>query len=296
MATEESRSDTLQGSERLLSVRRALAVLEALAARPAGATPKELSAALGQHLSTSYRLLHTLVAAGYVVRGEDGLYRLGARIAYLHHGYLAALHPPPAALPLLHTLQLATGESASINQLEGDDVVTTAAVAGSRPDAISAGYIGFAAPAHLFAAGRVLLAWQPAARVEAYLARHAESGSSSLTRARPDLLRRQLETVRAEGYALDRGDGNPHICCVAAPVRDAAGEVAAALAAVAPCGRFRQEEPALIATVLAVCRAIGALPEATPWPDERDDPGPRDRQATVQAALAMVNEAMSRTS
>src|SRR5215211_6745044 len=81
------------------SVHRALGVLEALAARPSGATPKELSQVLGIHLSTSYRLLNTLAAAGYVVRSpRTGLFRLGPRVAYLHHGYLAALSPADDAL------------------------------------------------------------------------------------------------------------------------------------------------------------------------------------------------------
>jgi hypothetical protein len=65
-------------TEQLQTVRRALAVLEALAARPSGASPKELSQALDLHLSTCYRLLNALVAAGYATR-TGGLFRVGAR-------------------------------------------------------------------------------------------------------------------------------------------------------------------------------------------------------------------------
>src|SRR3712207_6074549 len=102
------------------SVHRALAVLETLAARPSGSTPKELSQVLGIHLSTSYRLLNTLAAAGYVVRlPRSGLFRLGRRVAYLHHGYLAALTPAEETLAFLHALQMATGETVMLNQLDG---------------------------------------------------------------------------------------------------------------------------------------------------------------------------------
>src|SRR4051812_28672750 len=123
-----------RGSEidRLQSVRRALGLLEALAVRPGGATPKELSQALELHLSTCYRLLNTLVAGGYALRStSDGLFRLGPRVAYLHHHYLAANQPPAAVVPFVHALQLATGETTMLTQLEGDDIVATQIVKGS---------------------------------------------------------------------------------------------------------------------------------------------------------------------
>jgi hypothetical protein len=48
-------------------------------------TPKALSQALGVPLSTCYRLLNSLVAGGSAIRNlDDGLYRLGSRVAYLH--------------------------------------------------------------------------------------------------------------------------------------------------------------------------------------------------------------------
>ncbi|MGH2617475.1 MAG: IclR family transcriptional regulator, partial [Thermomicrobiales bacterium] len=180
-------------AERLHSVRRALAVLEALAVRPGGATPKELGLALGLHLSTCYRLLNTLVATGYVARDPGGLFRLGSRVAYLHHGYLAALCPPPEAAPFVHALQIATGETAMLHRLEGDDAVTIAIVPGTRPGAIPPGYIGMAAPAHAFAAGRVLLAGLAAPQLEAFLARHVAAPRTPLPGNSADALRTELE-------------------------------------------------------------------------------------------------------
>src|SRR5262245_23980941 len=125
------RDPTASEPEQLQTVRRALAVLEALAARPAGATPKELSQALGLHLSSCYRLLNALVDAGYAAR-YDGLFRVGARVAYVHHGFLESVQPPPGVIPFVHALQLATGETSMLNQLEGDNVMATVTVAGNR--------------------------------------------------------------------------------------------------------------------------------------------------------------------
>ncbi|MGH2614838.1 MAG: IclR family transcriptional regulator [Thermomicrobiales bacterium] len=288
-------------ADRLQSVKRALAVLETLAGRPHGVTPKELSQTLGLHLSTSYRLLNTLAAAGYAVRRPGGgLFRLGPRATYLHHGYLEALRPPPPVLAFVHALQVATGETAMLNQLEGDDVVVTAVVPGNHPTAHASGYVGLAAPAHALAGGRTLLAWLPAAELEAYLNSAAAASGSPFPLSNSGALRAELERIRTKGYALDRGDVHPDICCVAAPVIDPTGAVSMAIATVAPAARFGREEPTLVATVLAVARAIGALLLATPSRDEpvgavQHEPETA-AQATIETAVATVAETMSRVS
>ncbi len=297
MTTQNGRSEG--ESDRLQSVRRAFALLEALAARPGGATPKELSQALGLHLSTCYRLLNTLVSAGYAAHSaSSGLFRLGPRIAYLHNGYVAALQPHPATLPFVHTLQLATGETAMFNHLEGDDVVVTATVAGSRPDSHPPGYAGMAIPAHVLAAGRVLLAGLPAAQFEAHLTRCVTlAGIPPFPATTPAVLREELARIRLAGYALDRGEGNPNVCCVSAPVSDGAG-VVGSIATVAPCARFRREEQTLVAVNLEVARAIGALLTGAAGRDEPTVAGQDEPEEVVQAAMAArlmsVAESMSR--
>jgi IclR family pca regulon transcriptional regulator len=284
--------------DRLQSVRRAFAVLETLAARPRGITPKELSHGLGLHLSTSYRLLNTLVAAGYAVRCADsGLFRLGPRVAYLHHGYLEALSPPEGSLPFVHALHLATGDTAMLNQMEGDDVVCTAVAPGNRSVVLSPLYVGMGAPAHIAAGGRVLLAWLPAAELETYLARRAAEPDSPYPLTNPAALRAELERIRHAGYALDRGEGHPEICCVAAPVIGRSGSITAAVCLMMSSARLKREEPALVAAVLTVAQAISAL-QTTSSRDERDGGDLPDQdeepQAEVEDVLATMSELMSR--
>ena len=284
--------DTLE-TEQLQTVRRALAVLEALAARPSGASPKELSQALDLHLSTCYRLLNALDAAGYATR-TGGLFRVGARVAYVHHGFLEAVQPPPGVIPFIHALQLTTGETAMLNQLDGDNIMATVTVAGNRPGVHPPGYVGQSGPAHLMAAGRVLLASLSAAQIERYLARHAPGSRFPITN--PASLRAELEQIRQLGYGLDRGDDNPNVCCVAAPVTGPSGTFAA-VAIVAPCKRMRREETSLVATVVEVARAIGSLlKSATPREDGAGSDLPDSEAATqaeIEAALATLGEAMS---
>ncbi len=286
------------GADQLHSGRRILAVLEAIASRPRGATPKELSKALGQHLSTCYRLLNTLLVAGYVVRSPDGLFHLGRRLAYLNHRYQASIHPRPEVLAFLHALQMATGETAMLTRLEGDDAVATAIVAGTRANAHPGEYAGVAGPAYALAAGKVLLAWLPDSQRKAYLARCDSLPEIPwFPRAQSEVLRHEFARIRQMGYALDRGDGNPTVCCIAAPICDRAG-VTLSVATIAPCSRLFRDEAQTRPVLLEVARAISGVLAALPEPGEGVYPADLApeavTQAAIEAAMATVSEAMSR--
>jgi IclR family acetate operon transcriptional repressor len=283
--------------DRLQSVRRALGVLEALAVRPGGATPKELSQALNLHVSTCYRLLNTLVSAGYATRPPgSGLFRLGPRVAYLHHHFLAATQPPAAVVPFVHALQLATGETTMFAELDGDDIVATEIVLGSRPAAVP-GYVGFSAPAHLTVSGRSILAWLTPAQIEGYIDRQTDSSALPFPPTSPNRLRTELNQIRHAGYAVDRCEGHPDFGRIAAPVLNQ-DDVVGSVCIVAPCARFRKEEANLITVILAVARAISDLLTETLQPNgpaNSELPEPEAAtQAAIEAALAMITESMSR--
>jgi DNA-binding IclR family transcriptional regulator len=283
--------------DRLQSVQRALGVLEALAVRPSGATPKQLSQALDLHLSTCYRLLNTLVSAGYATRlPGSGLFRLGPRVAYLNHHFVAATRPPAAVVSFVHALQLATGETTMFAELDGDDIVATEIVLGSRPAALP-GYVGFSAPAHLTVSGRSLLAWLTPAQIEGYIDRQANSSASPFPLTSPGRLRTELNQIRHAGYAVDRCEGHPDVGRIAAPVLNQ-DHVVGSVCIVAPCARFRKEEANLITVILAGARAMSDLLTESSQPTgpaNSELPEPEAAtQAAIEAVLAMVTESMSR--
>ena len=286
------------GRDQISSDRRILSVLETIAAQPDGVTPKAVSQALRLHLSTCYRLLNTLRAAGYVVRAPNGHFSLGRRVAYLSHRYESALRPRPEALAFLHALQLATRETAMLCRLEDGDVVVTATVRGSRPGSHPDEYIGLAGPAYAFAAGRVLLAGLPAAQREAILARgQAAPDLPGLPRVSLQSLRDEISKVQQKGFAVDHGDGASGVCCYAAPIRDRAG-VTAAVATVAPCARLRPDEPRVLPILLETARAIStmlrSLPAHQPGAALYDHAAGAVSQVAIETAQAAIADAMSR--
>jgi DNA-binding IclR family transcriptional regulator len=67
----------------------------------------------------------------------------------------------------------------------------------------------------------------------------------------------ELEVVRSEGYALDREELQPGLCCIAAPVRDHSSSVVAALGLAGPSNRLTESR--LRELAIPVTRAAEAI-------------------------------------
>lgn len=256
----KSGAHPLATRDRIQSVTRALNVLDALAAVPEGQTAKEVAMAARLTLATTYHLLNTLAAAGYASRDPvSRLFTLGPRIPQLHQAFLARARPAPSTIPFLRALHQTTGTTVSLARLFGDDAVNIDLIA--APDVIesAAGYVGYSFPAHLIAAGRVLLAWSGPGRLAAYLAGRYGHSAGPYPAANPDGLTVDLERIRSAGYAADRGSSHPDIWCLAAPIVLKSGEAQEAVAIVTNRERFLRDEVALQAALLAVTNAAAAV-------------------------------------
>jgi IclR family pca regulon transcriptional regulator len=176
---------------------------------------------------TARRLLMTLEQLGYV-RSNDGLYTLTTKVLELGTGYIAALGIWELARPHLEALVAQTGESSSMSQLDGSDIVYVARVAVPKIIALSV-HIGTRFPAVATSMGHVLLADLPRAELLRVLRTPSQSGI--IPRIRPSRrdLERELATVRARGWALSDQRLSLGIRSIAAPVRDASGATAAAV-------------------------------------------------------------------
>ena len=119
----------------------------------------------------------------------------------------------------------------------------------------------------------------PPQRIEAILQR----GLPRLTRltiTNPDALRRDLATIRAQGYSVTFGESHDGVHGVAAPIRDHTGRVVASVSVLAPAVRIpRSRIPELIEKVTETARRIsrdlGYAGPAAP----AADPGRKARRA-----------------
>jgi IclR family acetate operon transcriptional repressor len=239
-------------------VDRALDVLEALARRPGPTGVSELAATTGLPFGTAHRLLRALVARGYARQDADRRYALGAallRLGEAAHRTLAA-----GARPHLASLVELSGETANLAVREGDRVVYLAQVPSPRTLRMFA-EVGRAVHAHSTAVGKVLLAALPAEEVAGILARQGLPRRTDTTITDEGALRSELDRVRAAGYALDDGEEETGVRCLAVPVSDG-GAVVAAVSVSGPADRL--SEQTLESLLPAVRRVAGELAASRP--------------------------------
>jgi len=176
---------------------------------------------------TARRLLLTLEELGFVRSGSAG-YELTPKVLTLGMAYVGALGLWDIARPHLEALVARTGESSSMAQLDGSDIVYVARVAVPKIIALRVD-LGTRFPATQTSQGKVLLAALPPEALEATLAVPSRSGLPPYIGRTPDELRRELIEVRARGWALADEELAPGVRSVAVPVRDQDGTVRAAM-------------------------------------------------------------------
>lgn len=206
------------------SVERAFEVLEALAVNGGEAGLAELAERTGLPYGTIHRLLRTLLARGYVRQEEDRRYALGGALARL--GGVAERRVGAWARPHLERLVELSGETANLAVLEGDFVVYVAQASSPRRLRMFA-EVGRRLLPHSTAVGKVMLADRPAAEAAALFARTGMPRRTAKTITAADAMRAELDRVRRLGYAVDLGEEELGVHCLAVPVRDGERVVAA---------------------------------------------------------------------
>ena len=142
--------------------------------------------------------------------------------------YVSSLGLWDIARPHLDDLVAQTGESSSMAQLDGSDIVYVARVAVPKIITLRV-EIGTRFPALQTSQGKVLLAALPPDSLEAVLAEPSRSGLPPFPPRDPAGSPAELAAVRARGWALADEELAPGIRSVAVPVRDGAGQVRAAM-------------------------------------------------------------------
>lgn len=206
------------------SVDRALDMLEVLSAArtPMGVT--EVALATGLPPGTAHRLLRALQSRGFVRHDTARKYSLGA--AALRLGETAQRSIASCARPHLARLVVLTGETANLAVLEGDHVVYIAQESSPHMLRMFA-EVGRRVAPHSTAVGKVLLAEQPRARTVALLGRTGMPSLTERTLTTPEEFWVELDQVVRHGYAIDNGEHDLGVRCLAVPISDGRSVVAA---------------------------------------------------------------------
>jgi IclR family pca regulon transcriptional regulator len=215
------------GPDFVEALARGLDVLTAFDADHRSMSLTEVATATKLARPTARRLLLTLEELGYV-RSAGGTFSLTPRVLALGMAYVGSLGLWDIARPHLEELVARTGESSSMAQLDGSDIVYVARVSVPKLIALRVD-VGTRFPAAQTSQGKVLLAALSPEELAATLAQPSRSGLPPFIGRSVEDLRAELTEVRARGWALADEELAPGVRSVAVPVRDRDGVVRAAM-------------------------------------------------------------------
>ena len=217
---------------RVRSVARALNILKCFNSHPHLLGITEISDRLQLSKGTVHLLIKTLEEQGFVEQvAENKKYRLGSVIYELGMTAVGDLRIPSRARLQQMNYEIAMPCYLAINI--GNKAVLIEKAEPVNPFMVVM-QIGAILPYHSSSMGKILLAFSDAATQENLIDSFELQALTPNTITGRELLKKELEEVLRQEYALDREETLPGVFCVAVPVRDGNGRVIAALSVVAP--------------------------------------------------------------
>jgi DNA-binding IclR family transcriptional regulator len=244
------RDSALEGS----GLERAAAILGAFDAAHRELTLSALVARCGLPRSTTHRTAERMIRLGWLDKPKDR-YRIGNRLFELS-GLVPIRHElRESVLPFLQDLYNAAKTTVQLGVLDGPQVLVVEKITGHRPMPMLS-QVGGTLPAYCSALGRAILAYSDAETVEAVLGAGLPPRTPRTLTSRVAILR-ELAAIPSRGWATEREEGNIGVSCVAAPIFDPLGEVAAALSVTGPTSLVRADRigPAVRLAAAAASRA-----------------------------------------
>jgi IclR family pca regulon transcriptional regulator len=214
------------------SLERGLAVLSCFTPRHPVRGISDLAIELDMSRSTTHRYVLTLSALGYLEQQASRKYRLSHRAADVGMAALNSLDVRRHARSLLDELRESTSSTAGLAVLDGAEIVCVdrAGSFQSEHAELNPGVgVGSRLPLHCTASGKLLLAHIPEVERRTVLgqAKLAKHGPNTITGKHQ--LGKELEEIRRNGFAIANSEFAAGLCAIAAPVRDKARNVTAAI-------------------------------------------------------------------
>ncbi|MBI5305688.1 MAG: IclR family transcriptional regulator [Chloroflexi bacterium] len=237
MTTKTNNKKTYQ----VQSVDRVFSILQCFSLRKPELSLPEICELTGLPKPSVFRFLAVLETARFIERTPDGQkYRVGIRAFELGSIFLAHVSVEHLARSFMEHLTEHYGMSCNLAIFDQGQVVyiaTTDPLAPMRYNPI----IGYRHYVHCSALGKALIAALPSEEILAILKQRGMPALAPNTITNPDALLRNLKQVRENGYALDNQEGGIGVCCIAVPIYNHLGQVAAAMSLSGPSPRFTSD-------------------------------------------------------
>ncbi len=202
-------------------------------------TGKEISDYLGLNTSTTFRLLKSLMSYRYVKQDETtNQYQLWLACLDLAKGFFEGHDLRQTVLPELENLRNEFKETVHLAIIDQMEVVYLEKLQGLHAIGLMGSRVGGRSPVYCTGVGKALLAYQDPKNVEDYFNHHEMKRFTASTITTFNDLALEMEQIRQKGFALDKGEHEVEVRCVAAPIFNLTGHVIASISVSGPASRM----------------------------------------------------------
>ena len=220
------------------TIERVNQLLENLSDAPQGLGLGELATMVNLPKGTTHRLISSLAYFDYVQQDPiDRKYKLGFKLAVLGNQLLDQIDLRKEVRPYLLELARKANEIAHLVVLDNDEALYIDKIQLYREGLHMSSKLGYRAPLHCTAVGKVLMASLPATEIDRIIEQKGLPSRATHTITKTEQFKSHLDVVRKAGYALDNEEHSEGVRCVAAPIKNIDGEVIAAISVSAPAVR-----------------------------------------------------------
>ena len=255
------------GGDGLKSLSKVVRVLECFSATDRALPLIEICRRAGLPKSSGHRVLAAMRAAGLLDQDQEReRYRLGLRLFEFGNIALANMDIHREARPHVDALTRLARQTVHLAVFDGWHAVVIRR-AEPQPEGTPITFLE-AAPVHCTGVGKAILAFQPAPVIARILAAPLERFTEA-TITEPARLRANLAGIRAAGFAVDEGEHQPGLRCVAAPIRDGIGRVVAGISLSGPGWKLPATEIEAASRLVrhsarTISTALGYRPDTLP--------------------------------
>lgn len=237
---------------RIQSAVRTVSILLAVSNSAEGLRAKEIMKQVGLSRQVTYHLIHTMLGTGIIRKNESNRYVLGLAAVSIAEGFHRQLAPPEQLARKVRSIVAAIGETAHAGGWVDGEIVALATAAGHAPVAAAKVPQGYSGYAHARAAGKLLLALVDPATRKTYLGKHPMERRTSNTIVDREKFEKELEEIRARGYAVDNEEFYEGLQCLAVPVEGLGGRFVLGISV--PKERFEKKFDKYLAALLNAAR------------------------------------------
>ena len=232
------------------NVARALAILEALDSSRRGLNISEISRKLKIPKSSAHVIVLTLEKLDYIQKPPGTRrYSLGLKAYGLGQAMLKSFLLADKALPHMQALVDKVDLTCHLAVRDKEQALCVQKVENKGMIKFDTN-VGRHMDLHCTALGKAIMAFEDDEVLRDYLSKEAFMRHTRYTIVSSRALRQELITTRKRGYAIDDQEEELEVRCVAAPVFDQYGKLAAALSLTGTVGQLPLEKAASLAEAL----------------------------------------------